>query len=313
MLILVNPKAAGSTALRKWEKVSWRLLRSLEHPRVQILDGAASTGEQVREALLGGERDFIAAGGDGTLNVLLNAMLEHATEEQLPQLRIGAVGIGSSNDFHKPVTGSNLIDGIPCRVDLTRATPRDVGRLTWREGGTLSKKYFLSNASIGVTAEANSFFNNPDRLLGALKACSTPAAILYAALRTILRHRAQRCALWSPATGGVTTGCSNLAILKSPYISGSLRFDSPALYDSGLFSVYLASDMTTFDLLRLLRSLGAGRNGDSSPALRKVRSWNTPSLLIRSEHPFTVEYDGEILRASEAEFSVLPCLIKVCP
>ncbi len=85
----------------------------------------------VREAVAKGERAFIAAGGDGTVNLLLNAVMELGSG--VTDIRIGAVGLGSSNDFHKPHGPDSVIAGVPVRVDCNSARPCDVIRIDFEE------------------------------------------------------------------------------------------------------------------------------------------------------------------------------------
>jgi diacylglycerol kinase family enzyme len=57
-----------------------------------------------------GETDFVAAGGDGTVNAVVSALVENASPDALRRIRLGAVGLGSSNDFHKPLSEDRSID-----------------------------------------------------------------------------------------------------------------------------------------------------------------------------------------------------------
>ena len=83
-----------------------------------------------------------------------------------------------------------MVNGIPCKFNFTSAEDRDVGILTFIDSQEQKQqKYWLINASIGITAEANLFFNTPDFVLNYLKKTITNSAILYAALRTIAFYR----------------------------------------------------------------------------------------------------------------------------
>lgn len=294
--------------MRKWARVSPILSDRGIASRVYFLNGRASTDRHLREALNSGETDFIAAGGDGTVNALLNALIGSATPAQLGRVRFGAIGLGSSNDFHKPFGTENLAEGIPCRLDLSRARPRDVGCVTCRAGSGPVTRYFLVNASIGATADANDFFNRPDGALRLLKRVHTPSAILYAALRTISSHRNLHAVIQSPEVGTIPTTISYLGVMKSPHFSGSLRFNFPARFSDGRLAVQLFPGLERVGLLRLLIRLAEGRSTD-----RQSRSWSTRLLTVTADCPFAVEFDGEIVRTSEARFSILPQFLKVCP
>ena len=93
----------------------------------------------ISNAILKGERKFIAAGGDGTINYLLNEILSNPSKTIIDEIQIGAIGLGSSNDFHKPMYSSRLINGIPCKVDFTNTEERDIGCITYVHDGKKNK------------------------------------------------------------------------------------------------------------------------------------------------------------------------------
>lgn len=309
MVILVNTAASGGTALRKWRTVRTHLTELGIAGEAFLTNGKISAQQAVCQALDSGETEFVAAGGDGTVNLLLNLLIEFATPAQLATLRLGAIGIGSSNDFHKPYKSEHTFREIPCALGFRAASPRDVGRVVYDDGGSERTRYFLINASAGATARANFTFNNPDRVLRMLKRFSTDAAILYAAVRTIFLHRNQDVRIVCPVRGSVTTPLTNFALLKNPNVSGGLSYGGSPSYDDGTLRVCLAHSMNRNDLFRLLWSLQKKR----FPAWPTCDSWTSPSVALSSPEPFAVEYDGEVISTTSARFDVLHNHLRVCP
>ena len=309
MVLFINSHAAGGTALAKWRSIEAEFVKRFHPSHVHSPRSMDSMTDLLRHELDRGERDFVAAGGDGTVNALLNAICSAAPIQELPALSLGAVGLGSSNDFHKPFLKQQFIGNVPCKVDFPNAYLRDIGCLSFVENGQLRQRQFLANASSGVTAEANWFFNNPTTALEALKRVSTGAAILYAAVLTILRYHNFECTIQTEDCELRSTLLTNLAVMKNPHVSGSFRYDTPVAPNDGNFAVNLSESMSKPELLRLLYSLSRGR----FTRLNHTQSWLRPCITISASKPMAIEYDGEIVNARSATFAVLPRYLKVCP
>ena len=309
MMILLNPLAGGATAGKKWSGIERDIRRLHGEGNVCIPDGPSAVRSLLRDALRSSETDFVAAGGDGTVNLLLNELMELSTPAQLRTLRFGAIGLGSSNDFHKPFSSRSLVRGISCKLDVVRARPRDIGFLRIiRENGSAVTRHFMANASAGLTAQANETFNHPGRVLKHLKRLHTPAAIFATALRSMATFRNIEMTACCGSLGTFAVRLTNIGLVKNPYFSGELRYGGPADYESGTLDVHLCRDMNRLDLVRLFLSLRKGL----FPSW-KTRSWKTARLLLTSKTPFAVEYDGETLRTTSVQFGVLQKLIRVCP
>ena len=307
MFLLLNTFASGGKALKKWNNIkhSPSIAKFEECHKVEK---NSSENSAISNAILKGERKFIAAGGDGTINYLLNEILSHPSKTVIDEIQIGAIGLGSSNDFHKPMYSSRLINGIPCKIDFTNTAERDIGCITYVHNEKKINKYFLINASIGVTAEANYFFNNPNFILKLFKRINTSAAIIYSAIRTIMRYKNIELTMIDSKNDSKIFKVANLAITKSPYISGDLKLNYTPNYKNGLLNIQLLGDTTKIELIKILHQLHTNK-ADSANVFNSSQS---SSILIEAEKPFKVEFDGEIIITNCARFSLLKKRIKVC-
>jgi diacylglycerol kinase family enzyme len=307
-VVLLNPNAGGGLAERRWRQVEPEVRRRLGD---YVLVPSAGPGlEQELRRLIGrGSRDFIAAGGDGTVNLLLEALVAGADEAVLPCLRLGAVGLGSSNDFHKAVEGEPSVAGVPLRLERAQAQLHDVGRLRYRDDrGGERVRHWINNASIGTTAEANRLFNHPSTVLRVLKRFSPWRGIIYTAAREIVEYRSRPMALTLDDGDPVKVLVKNLGIVKNPHFSGDLRYDTPYEPGSGVFYVHLLERVSAprlaYTAWGLLHARFTGRKG--------TRSWRARYVQVTAGQPFAVEFDGETVVAGQAAFDLLPRLIQVC-
>jgi diacylglycerol kinase (ATP) len=306
VLVLINKNSGGGTALKKWTRIYKQL--GLNGSTESFFIGVnGSTDKFILDSIKKGKTDFIIAGGDGSINYFLIRCIELLKPDDLNQLKIGAVGIGSSNDFHKPFHTTNMIENVPYKINFKKAVQRDVGCLLYEKDGKALKKYFLINASLGITSEGNNFFNNPDFILKYLKKMSTQSAITYAVLKNILTYINFKIKI-EVNNELLSANVSNLGIIKSPFFTGKLRYQSDPLLANGLFDVHLYESLSKIKLLKLFYNLSKGK---SDTSLNK-KFWKADRIRITSDKEFAVEFDGEVITTKSAEFSVIPELIKVC-
>ena len=307
MFLLLNTRAYGGNALKKWDRIK-NSLPIVEFEAGHKVDKNSHENLDISNAILKGERKFIAAGGDGTINYLLNEILSYPSKTIIDEIQIGAIGLGSSNDFHKPMYSSRLINGIPCKVDFTNTAERDIGCITYVHNEKKINKYFLINASIGVTAEANYFFNHPNFILKLFKRMNTSTAIIYSAIHTIMRYKNIELKMIDSKNDSKIFKVANLAITKSPYISGNMKLNYMPNYKNGLLNIHLLGDITKIGLIKVLHQL----QNNKADSVNVFNSSQSSSILIKADKPFKVEFDGEIITTHSARFSLLRKRIRVC-
>jgi len=304
-LVLVNRAARHGSADERYRRLRRRLVTLLAFDEIE-LDPAGAWMTHVEAALQGGVATFIAAGGDGTVNALLAALVAGKGRRPLTEITLGAIGLGSSNDFHKPF-GPRL-DGVPVRIDQEGAAPRDIARARWTDaGGRRCERPFLVSASLGATAEANAFFGEGDGVLRALKRRFAGAAIAYAAVRTLARHRNLPARL--RVAGHVeAVDLSSLSVSKTAHLAGAFRYDTPVDPADGRLAVNLCEGMDRPRLLATLAALARGRFA-GRPG---TRHWSVETIAVDVDQSAALELDGEVFHARAVLFDVLPERLRVC-
>ncbi len=309
MLVIVNAAAGRGRALARWRTVAPRLCPYLGSCVIVETRDPTLARLTVAEHLARGETAFVAAGGDGTVNLVAASIVELAPAASLRQVRLGAIGLGSSNDFHKPRHDATRLHGVPYKLDFGHTVRHDVGVLAYEdETGAWRTRFWLLNASVGITAEANRAFNQPDAALHWLKRALPSAGMVYAALRGILGHRAAELTLARDDGPPIGVRVRNLGIVKNPHFAGVLRYDSPHEPNGGRFYAHLLEDVSLVGLARALLGLARGRF-TGRPG---TRSWEVARLVLEAPRPFTIEADGETVTARGARFSALPAALQVC-
>jgi diacylglycerol kinase family enzyme len=308
MLALVNPHAGGGKGRTRWEHVRGPVAALVGTLTTVLPAGAAEARDAVRRALLAGERDFIAAGGDGTVNLVVDALLTHVTVAERRRLRLAAVGLGSSNDFHKPHRPDGWIGKVPVRLRFDRTVAHDVGLLRYQvPDGAMRCRRFILNASIGVTAEGNRRFND-DPAVARAKRVHPDLGMTWAALAALFDGGPWPMHIATDGAPPVIRRVTNLGVVKSPHFTGMLRYDSAYEPGNGEFDVHLLGDVTRPARVRAIAALCFGRF-TGRPG---TSSWRARRLSVSADQPFAVEGDGEIVMTTHAEFSLDPRALAVC-
>lgn len=304
-LVLLNPDAGGGRCLARWEAVR-PAVNAAFSARTLKLDASGEWEKTLRRALADGVRVFLAAGGDGTVNALVDALVRCRNRIPLACLTLGAVGLGSSNDYHKPF--GRVLAGVPLRIGPGTQF-RDVGvaRLT-ASNGSQRERHFVVSASIGLTAQANAFFSGVDRVQRWLRSRWTYGAILHAAGRTLARYHNLEARIELPQGETFTSRITNLSVTKTEWVSGSFRYDTPVQQDDGLLSVNLCEGMTRTAALHAMVDLARGRFMGRAGR----RHWQVPNVTVEATESTVVELDGEVFEAQRVSFEVLREQIGTC-
>jgi diacylglycerol kinase family enzyme len=304
MLIIVNERANAGNGATRWRKVEAALKDSGATFDVAPTRSEAEAERAVAEAVRHGHDMVVAAGGDGTVNGVLNAILNNGVD-----VALGAIGLGSSNDFHKPFGKDKCLGGVPVRLDPAQAIRADVGKATLTDpSGTARTRYFALNASLGVVAQGNAFFNAPNSTLAALKKTSVDLAIAYTAIVSIIRFRPIELKVSLDDQPLQPMRLTAMGILKKIHFAGGMRYDTPVAPDDGMFAVNVWEPMGRWAVVALILALYRGR----FTGRKHTQAHRTRRVRITADSPIDFELDGEVSKVSEADVSVVPRAVRLC-
>jgi len=306
-LVIVNPRARRGDAVARYERIRSEVEAGLRVRHV-VMDAAGQWIEALEHARREGLDRVVAVGGDGTVHAVANALLSDGPVASGGPV-LGAVGLGSSNDFHKPVR--SRARGVPVRCGPP--APRDVGLARWEDArGVEHARWFVVSASVGLTARANRRFSRPSRdgrLSSWLGARSVKAAIALAAAGALAAHHNVRArVLPSEDASPRQVEVSNLSVMLTPYLAGSFRYDAALAPGGGRFALHLCEGMSRPRLMMTMAELLRGRF-EASPG---TSSWSSRDVQIDLEEEDELELDGELFRARSVRFQAFGEALAVC-
>ncbi len=305
--IFLNPAAGRGTADKAWNSLEPGLRRRFTDLCVHRCSSREMMIGRVRETFSRGGTHFIAAGGDGTIQTVLDALMEAPPRSPSFNLHLGAIALGTSNDFHKPLSKADRIEGVPVRIDPATPHPHDVFsiEITCPDGKTLTR-FFLQSSHVGTIPSANfrltgrpGFFNTAYRYWywGSLMAVSAWEVFTYPGFRGKVEAGGKT---WE----GLFTGMS---LVKRSHIAGQFFFMTERKTDDGLFDLAVCEKISPFRLISLIGEFekkGLGGHPD-------VHFLETSQASVVFESPQPVDFDGEIIEAASARWKILPRAISI--
>ena len=298
--VLINLSSNNGNALKRWNLIEKEIKEILPPDTIYIHYYPPFEMKKTLQQLINRHQInyFVSAGGDGSLNFLVNSLGE-LINYNFNNFCLGAIGLGSSNDFLKPV--KKHIKGVPVKLDVPDAVLSDIGVVTYFNNGNREKRLFCINSSIGFTAEGNKSFNTNKGLTGFIKARSTNLAIILTVIKTFFLYKNLSLKIKiKDSTKEINV--TNLSVAKNPNVSGNFRYDLSTYPDSGKIGLYIAEDLSKVETLKLLYNLTRNRFS----TLKKCSALFVEEVEIESVNDLHLEADGEITSGNHFRFSVLP-------
>ena len=293
---IINPKSGGGRAARDRDRIAGELDRAGVVCELVVSEHAGHAHALASQAASRGYRKFLAVGGDGTLNEVLNGAL---SQEALDanDLTLGLIPVGRGNDWAR---GRELPLGyaeIASLIATGCTIKHDVGVIEHFTEHAGSLRYFLNVAGAGFDAHVVS------KVQGSRLGALTYLAALPSGFASY------RCPeLDISADGNTHTG--NVFVVFAAigrYCGGGMLIAPGAVHDDGLLDVVVVRDISKWELLLNIRRLFDG----SIESYEKVRAFRTNVLEITGPAPAATEADGELLPSTPARVSVLAQRIRI--
>ncbi|MFZ2360287.1 MAG: diacylglycerol kinase family protein [Anaerolineae bacterium] len=286
-LVVFNPQAGRGRGHKRAEEVQQALQAADIHCESVVSENRGHAIELAQRAALAGWELIVAAGGDGTINEVVNGLM--LAEAEGATSRLGVMPIGSGNDF----AGSL---GIP--LDLGQAAQRLArGQVRRIDLGRVNGRYFDNNvglafeAMIGIEAHRITWLRGqPQYLIAVFRAlASYPLPVV-----DIYKDDGDRLA----------KQILLISVGNNRRNGGGFLVNPDAVPDDGLLDVCIADAIPRLQILRLLPKAMKGTHR-GEPVVELTRSTR---LVVESATPLPLHADGEILEndALRVEITVEP-------
>lgn len=280
--IIINPKAGSATDLQ----LVLQQIRVLD-PFFQTLtrkkgDARLCAARAIRKGC-----DYIvAAGGDGTLNEVVNGMAPHCAG-----VRLGLLPLGTGNDFARCLKLPATIEENIKILRAGRTRPIDLVRVK-----SDRTRYFVNVSAAGFSGTVS------EKMTRAIKKTWGPFAYVRSAAAALPGLRAYRTSIVFDGKERATFNLYNVVIANGRYVANGLPIAPKANPGDGLLDVVLIQERPAAETAVMVARLLMGRHLRSDAVIfRRVSK-----IHIRSRPGMWFNVDGELVGNQPAQFEVVP-------
>src|SRR5512135_139055 len=298
IFVIVNPASgSGRTGMRwsGWE-AHFRAEGSLFDVAFTTEPGHAS--QLARAAALNGYAKIIAVGGDGTLNEVLNGLVEN--DRAVGTVQLGVLPVGTGSDFARALgipkdprkAWQHLMNG--------SATPLDVGRIDTRRGNKTVTIYFANVAGLGFDGEVADRVNRAGRKgVGTIPYLTTMLGALLSYKNKLVKVTVD--------DRTIEGRMNSVVVCNARYFGGGMRIAPHAEWTDGQFDVILLGNLSKLEVLANTPRIYQGTH----LLHHKVKFLRGRSVKVETEDLMYLQAEGELLGEAPTTFTILPNLLKV--
>lgn len=282
--VIFNPAARGNKARR-----FRRFLNELSQQcALKATTGPGDARRLAQAAVATGYDIIAAAGGDGTVNEVLNGIGDEPDGFQ--RTRLGVLPLGTINVFARELKIPAKLESAWQVLKRAHETQIDLGRADYLEDGKPAQRYFMQLGGAGLDARA------VELVSWKLKKTAGPVAYVVAGLQALLEKQAR---ISVQADGKKLEG--ELALLGNGRLYGG-PFDifPGATLNDGLLDACVFPSVDVPSLLRLAPGFIARRKLSE----HRVQRLRAKKIELTSETRAAFELDGEWIGYLPATFSL---------
>lgn len=264
---IYNPFSGEGSILSKIDKI----IEMHEERDYQIVPFRISKNKGIKEALEIVDESYsyiLIAGGDGTVDILINAMKEKGLN-----LPIGILPVGTANDFGKFINMPQDIEQACEQILSSKPVKVDIGKI--------NERYFINVASTGLFTDVS------QKTDVALKNTIGKLAYYIKGIEELPNFRKLKIKLKSKEVN--YDGEMYLMLIFNGQTAGNFKLATRSSAMDGFLDVIVIKAVQIFEILPLFIKVLKGEHLDSN----KVIYFKTDDLYIECEEDIVTDVDGE--------------------
>jgi diacylglycerol kinase (ATP) len=298
--IILNPASGNGNGLNALPQIE--RLFSQHHMDYSLVRTERSGHgiELARQAIHDGCEVIVAAGGDGTVNEVVNGLMQaRQAGSSVPPL--GVLCVGRGNDFSGSMgIPADLESGVKTLLASERRIV-DIGRVV---GGIFPQgRYFCNCVGVGFDAITTIEVHKLPRWGGYL-------AFLAAVLKTVFLYNKAPLAKIVFDDREITQRSLLISIMNGRRLGGGFYMAPDSLPDDGLFDLCIAEQMSSFEVIKMIPHFTRGDQA-TQPSIKTGRA--SRITITAQDGPLPAQTDGEIIcvDGTQLEVEVLPRQLEI--
>ncbi len=243
----------------------------------------------------------LAAGGDGTLNQVVNGILrDRETDLKLPA--VGLIPMGSGNDFARTAGIKGSVEELIGLIRTFAPKPIDVAKIQYTSSDNsaqTNERYFVNMADMGMGPMVVDKVTKGGRTFG--------HAIAYykGIISTFFSYKLM--SVKAVTTDWVWEGkLRTLGVGNGKCYGHGMCITPDAVLDDRRLEVFICGNVSVFDFIRYSGKLKKGKH----VRIPEVHYKSTTEISFSSDEPCMIEGDGEILGVLPAKIRLIERQLK---
>lgn len=286
--VIVNPHAGSVGEI---EVLRETLERRLPGAAVHLTKQAGDARRIAREALASGAELIVAAGGDGTLNEVVNGLAA-----DFGRARLGLLPLGTGNDFARSIDVPADLDAALAILAAGRVRTVDVARATFGR----RRRWFINMSAGGFSGAVSEKATEVKDRWG-------PLAYLRAAVGTLPQLQGYDAHITLDGEERLDVEAYNVVVSNGRFVAGGIPVAPQSRLDDGRLDLMIAPSATLPELAVLLPQILLGRHTESDRLLFRKAA----RIDVESEPPMSFNLDGELIGEGPVRFEVKPRALAV--
>ena len=284
---IINPNAGSVGEIEALRE----RLGSLRDAEVRLTRKAGDAKTIARRALASGAELIVAAGGDGTLNEVVNGLAA-----DFGRARLGLLPLGTGNDFARSIDVPADLDAALDIRAAGRLRTVDVARATFGR----RRRWFINMSAGGFSGAVSEKASEVKDRWG-------PLAYLRAAVGALPQLQSHDVRVTLDGGERLAVEAYNVVVSNGRFVAGGIPVAPQSRLDDGRLDLMIAPSATIPQLALLVPQVLLGRHTESDLLLFR----KTSRIDIESDPPMSFNLDGELIGDGPVRFEMKPRALAV--